>query len=225
MPKDFFFNTAAYIYRNKTIMKKAAITFTLVLLATGISQAQRSQEKAMVKGENSINIYYGVSLSKSLYTAVASSGAEDLKVSGIGPVGIMYEHMLSDVVGLGAEFGYSSLKVGWTIEDYNFSTGKTDLYTYEYKFSTIRAMVRANFHFLKVPNFDMYGLVSMGYRQTTFNFTTTDPYFTGSSFKSPIPFGLKPGLGMRYFFTDNIGLNIEIAAGTPVMGGGLSLRF
>jgi opacity protein-like surface antigen len=205
-------------------MKKAAISFALVLLATGISQAQRSEEKAMVKGEMSINVYYGYSVSRGLYTAVAASGA-DYKVKGVGPVGLMYEYMLSDVVGLGAEVGYASTTVSWEDSYYNYSTKKDETYSYEWKFSTIRAMARANFHFLKIPSFDMYGLVSVGYRKTAYTFTSSDANYVAYNFNSPIPFGFKPGLGMRYFFTDNIGINLEIAAGTPVLGGGLSVRF
>jgi opacity protein-like surface antigen len=204
-------------------MKKIVISFTLLLFATGISQAQK--EKAMTKGENSVNVYYGYSISRSVYTSIATSGSENLKVSGLGPIGIMYEHMLSDVVGLGVEFGYTQTKVGWQLDSYEYSTGKNVTYDYNYSFSTIRAMARANFHFLKIRSFDMYGLVSMGYRQTTLSYTTTDPFFTGGSYKSLIPFGIKPGLGMRYFFTENIGINLELALGTPALGGGLSVRF
>ena len=36
-----------------------------------------------------------------------------------------------------------------------------------------------------------------------------------------IPFGFKPGLGLRYFFTENFGLNVELALGTPLLGGGV----
>ena len=56
--------------------------------------------------------------------------------------------------------------------------------------------------------------------------TKFPPYYDESvSWGGFIPFGIKPGLGLRYFFAGPIGLNIEIAAGTPVMCGGLSLRF
>lgn len=85
-------------------------------------------------------------------------------------------------------------------------------------------MFRANFHFTNSEKFDAYGFVSAGYRGSSITFTSNDPNAIKSSY-SFIPFGLKPGVGFRYFFTDNIGINAEIAIGTPVMGGGLSFKF
>jgi hypothetical protein len=40
-----------------------------------------------------------------------------------------------------------------------------------------------------------------------------------------IPLGIKPGVGFRYFFTKNIGINTEVALGMPVFNGGLSVKF
>ncbi len=156
---------------------------------------------------------------------MAANGT-DVKYSSIGPVGLMYEYFVTDNVGLGAEFGYSAYNISYKYDSYdqNFDPA---VYTDTYNFTTIRAMFRANFHFTHDSNFDAYGFVSAGYRTTKFTITSTDPLWNDgkSNFNSIIPFGVKPGIGLRYFFTENLGLNLEFALGTPLMAGGLSAKF
>ncbi len=205
------------------------LALAIVSLTHAQSQTQESPKNAVPKGKNIVNLYYGVSIVGAFYKSVASQAAIDVKTKTIGPVGLVYEHMVTDKIGIGAEFGYTNVYVGYNESQTYFTSGGasvTDNYLYEYNFNTIRAMFRANFHFAESDKFDAYGLVSAGYRHTTFSFKTSDPYYTGSvSITSPIPVGLKPGIGFRYFFTDVVGLNIELALGTPLMCGGLSFKF
>jgi outer membrane protein W len=205
-------------------MKKTIICMLLAASAVQGVKAQ-DQERAVMKGQNSINVYYGVNLLRGFYKSVASSSGADVKITGMGPIGLVFEHMVTDAIGLGAELGYGSTNVSWRDVSEDIFSGTAQTYDYTVKFSTIRAQVRANFHFAKSSNFDAYFLISAGYRGQNFSYTTTDPTWQGTSIKNPLMFGLKPGLGLRYFFTDNIGLNMEIALGSPVMCGGLSLRF
>jgi hypothetical protein len=159
-------------------MKKILATLVLAASVTQVAMAQ--DERPLKKGQNSINVYYGVNLLRGLYKSVAPNDAA-VKVGGFGPIGIVYEHMITDGIGLGAEVGYGQTTVSWDYEDLDFFTNNViDTYTYEYKFSTLRAMFRANFHFAKSANFDAYFLVSAGYRQNTFTFTTNDPFFGGA---------------------------------------------
>lgn len=214
-------------------MKKiiACSLLSLCLIGTLSSQNSNNDDVAAVKeGDNTINLYYGTNLLGGVYKRVASSTAVNLQVKSIGPVGLVYEHLLTDVIGLGFEFGYSQTKMDYEVTDYYYGgpNGQAvyETYSYKWKFTTIRAMVRANFHFANSEKFDAYGLVSAGYRGTSGSFTTSDPDGTASiTYNSPIPIGLKPGLGLRYFFVPNVGINLEIALGTPLLCGGLSFKF
>jgi hypothetical protein len=188
-------------------------------------KADDNSSNVLSKGKSTINIYYGYNVFTSIYTAVATSAALGTTVKSVGPVGVVYEYMISDKIGLGGEVGYSKTSVSYneTFTDY---MGNSSTYNYQWNFSTIRAMVRLNIHFFQNDKFDIYYLTSMGYRATSFSFSTNEPNYGASvSFKSPIPFGIKPGLGFRFFFTKNIGLNLEMAIGTPIIGGGLSFKF
>jgi outer membrane protein W len=205
-------------------MKKTLICLLLAASATQSIQAQ-DRERAVMKGDNSINVYYGVNLLRGFYKGLAQDAYQDFKITGMGPVGLVFEHMVTDGIGLGAELGYGSTTVAWKATNTDFFSGTTNTYDYKMKFSLVRAQVRANFHFARSSNFDAYFLLSAGYRGQNFTYESNDKTWTGATFKNPIMFGLKPGLGLRYFFTKNIGLNMEIALGTPMMCGGLSARF
>jgi hypothetical protein len=211
-------------------MKKIIIlTFASLFAFNNVnsqSDAKNETSKAMHKGVNSVNLYYGVSIFSGIYKAAAAADAIDLKFKTVGPVGIVYEHMVTDIVGLGAEFGYTQFTMNYTEPGNNSQTGLVENWIVQWQFTTIRAMFRANFHFANSENFDAYGLISAGYRNTTFKFNTNDPFYNANvTFRGGIPFGVKPGIGLRYFFTNNIGLNMEIAMGTPIMCGGLSFKF
>ncbi|MBA3663692.1 MAG: hypothetical protein H0W61_05735 [Bacteroidetes bacterium] len=208
-------------------MKKTIIFLVSGLLSFGIMSAQ-SSDRAVSKGKNIINVYYGVNLLTSFYKNLATTTASDVKVKGVGPIGLVYEHMVTDGIGLGAEISYASTTLTYVDKSTNQSTGTVNNYNWELKFATTRAMFRANFHFAKSEKFDAYFLISAGYRGTTFTVNSNDPSFNKSVYVIPRvlpPYGFKPGLGFRYFFTDNIGINAEIAIGTPVMCGGLTFKF
>jgi len=203
-------------------MKK--IIISTLLLCVGINNTKAQTTGIATKGNNIVNVYYGVNLFTAfIKNAVTNAQATDVSVKSFGPVGLVYEHLVVDKIGLGFEAGYGSTTVGFkdVSTDYN---GQVTTYNYEYKFTTTRIMFRANFHFNNAEKFDAYGFVSAGYRGSNLTFTSNDPNAAKASI-SFIPFGIKPGIGLRYFFTENIGLNLEIAAGTPIMSGGLSFKF
>lgn len=212
-------------------MKQLFILIAVFCLLPSEWQAQEiaSRKSAIKKGDNSINLYYGTNLLSGIYKRVASSAAINMDVKAFGPIGLVYEHMISDIVGLGAELGYAQTSIVYHLEHetYNSATQQydTDIYNYELKFSTARAMFRANFHFAQEEKFDAYALISAGYRITTFDLKTNDTYNPRLTYRTLFPFGVKPGIGLRYFFNKNIGLHTEIALGTPLMCGGLSFKF
>jgi hypothetical protein len=212
--------------KTKKTMKKI---FTLIAAIALFSGVQAQDSRAVPKGKNSVNLYYGYNAFTSVYKSIATDAGVNVKFKSLGPVGIVYEHMMTDVVGLGVEAGYGSTTMSY---DYDVETYlgngnyQTNVYTASAKFATIRAMLRTNFHLVKDENFDCYILISAGYRNTSFSWSTNEPGATYSgTFKFPFNFGLKPGLGLRYFFNNAIGIHAEIAAGTPLACGGLSFRF
>lgn len=197
-------------------MKKRLCTYLLVHLLCAGSIAQTIE-----KGNNSINLYYGVSLSNTIIKAFASVDQLNLQTTSQGPVGLVYEYMLTNGIGLGAEFGY--LKGTFSYQEQIPFTNQ--LYDYEFNYRSVRAQVRSNFHFIRREIFDAYALVGLGANSLKYTYVTNDPFFIPDIDLSILALSFKTGLGLRYFITQNIGLHMELALGAPILCGGLSVKF
>ncbi len=191
------------------------------------------QAQAVEQGNVIVDAYYGF---PNLYTAVfktayANSGSEvNLKIGGLGPIGIRAEYMVADKIGIGIDAGFNNSKISYSEETtiYNDVTGNFDPVTYDYDFTTqkIGFMATFNYHFLDNDKVDAYAVLGAGYGNRTFKFESTDPSYTEGSIASLIPVASKIGVGMRYFFTDNIGANLALGFGQGgIVNVGLSAKF
>jgi opacity protein-like surface antigen len=213
-------------------MKKNYFKVLIAVAVATVSFNQQTYAQAVEEENIVIEAYYGF---PNLYTSVfkaayANSGGElDLNAGGIGPFGVRFEYLVTDKVGLGLDFGLtgSSISFNELGTVYNPTTGNYDNILYNYDFSTrkIGALFCFNYHFLDNDEFDLYSTVGVGYSKRNFDFTSTDPSYEPMSVSSVIPVGFKAGLGMRYFFTDNIGANLNLGFGIGgLLNAGLSVK-
>lgn len=126
--------------------------------------------------------------------------------------------------------GFNKTKISYSEGStvYNTSTGNYDAVTYEYDFSTQKVGVLAtfNYHFIKNDKVDAYAVFGAGYGNRSFKFESTDPFYTAGSVKSLIPVASKIGVGVRYFFTENIGANLALGFGQGgLFNVGVSAKF
>ena len=205
-----------------------------VIMGAFMMSANTASAQTMSEGNVAIDLYYGFPnlYTSALRTAYANSGSEEnIKVGGIGPLGLRVEYMLADKVGLGADFGFNNSSVTYDYETtvLNPATSTYDPITYtdEVKSTKIGFMVVFNYHFIDNDNLDFFGTVGAGYKNRTLSFNSTDPNFTEESVSlTTIPVSARVGLGMRYFFTDNIGINLGVGFGQGgIANGGLSVKF
>jgi len=192
-----------------------------------------SNAQAVEEGNIVIDAYYGFpnvykTVFKSAYEASDIDG--NLTVSGMGPLGLRGEYLFTDKIGVGLDLGFNNMKITdpYTVTTYDANFNPI-VQTYEATYSTKKIGVLAtfNYHFLDNDNFDLYGVFGMGYGNRTFSATSTEPGFISSvTVKSPIPIASKIALGMRYFFTDNIGANLSLGFGQGgIVNAGISARF
>ncbi len=117
--------------------------------------------------------------------------------------GIDYS-IIRDVT-IGGEISYRSYREGYKNE--------------YYRHNIFGILANGNYHFnhaLKMPDkFDLYAGLSLGY----FSWTSSDKYL--GTHASGI--GLGAQIGGRWFFSKKIGLNLEIAGGSTIVGGKLGL--
>ncbi len=163
----------------------------------------------------------------SLFFAVATASAQGLEknkvqinggvgLSGWGvPVYLGLDYGIARDFTIGAEASYSSKKIS---EGY-----------LESKYSIFTFGVNGNYYFdrlLKLPNeFNLYAGATLGYAnvsETTTGPSALLPYHTSFAV-SGIDLGLQ--IGGRYFFTKNLGLNLQLGGGIHTFGGRLGLTY
>jgi outer membrane protein W len=214
----------------KVFLKMVVASVTLVL-SMGNSFGQ-----GVSQGNVIIDAYYGFpNFGKSFLQEVedANSGATNFKAGGIGPAGLRVEYMIADRIGLGVDVIYNSNSSSFTSID-SIYNGNTDTWTpesnsLEYKMQRVRAQLRFNYHFITTnPALDSYIGVGAGTNnrfrarlENGVDITDND----GLSNSTLVPFSLRIAAGLRYYFTDNIGLNTEIGLGGPLVSAGLSIKF
>lgn len=188
---------------------------------TMLFSADQAKSQALSQGDKAIDVYYGVfSISRSLI----NEGAINTRF--FGPIGAQFEYLASDKMGVGVDFNYTS--ISWeeerTVTD--SIAGTTKIYTDKVARTVIRFMPRFNIHFGSSESFDGYFGVAAGYRQATYKYTTDDPNYEDETIDGIIPFALRVCVGARYYFTDNIGANMEMGfGGGALINAGLSFKF
>lgn len=207
-------------------MFKKIISGVALAIFAACVQPNTASAQAVEEGNILIDVYYGF---PNLYGATfkrayANSGTEEnVKISSLGPIGLRGEYMVSDKIGLGLDIGFNNTKLTYT----EFDAFDNKDYDYDFKTQKIGAMVTFNYHFLESnDNLDAYFMVGAGYGNRSFTFESTDPNYTDETIDGLIPVASRIGVGMRYFFTDNIGVNLAIGFGQGgLVNGGLSLKF
>jgi hypothetical protein len=191
-----------------------------------------TEKSCIQKNDNVIHVFYGANIFGSLVEKLASKNtlhltdkSENIKFKSYSPVGIAYEHLVNKYIGLGGEFGLTNYSLTYD-DTFEESNGLKINYSVKAKITVYRVFFRANFHFTESEKVDAYAFLSGGYRGLHAGFTTNYS-IPLVSYDGPalIPFGIKPGIGFRYFFTSFFGINAELAVGTPIICGGLSFKF
>ena len=194
-----------------------AIAFCIANLFSTAAKAQAVEEGNII-----IDAYYGFpNLWSSLLKTAYAEATEEYKVKSMGPIGGRVEYLLSDKIGLGIDIHTANSSVEWTD---NISSPTT----YKVSYSRLRICPRINIHFSNNDKLDFYSAFGIGYRTSRFKFTSTpvDPDFENSTVDfNTIPVTWRAALGLRYFFTKNLGASLEMGLGGVLATAGISAKF
>lgn len=212
----------------KSIYLSILAAFSALLLSSNaMSQAAR-------EGNFIIDPYYGgPNFGKAFLNLVEdnANNASNVETGGIGPAGLRLEYMIGSQIGLGVDVIYNSNNITYTETDsiYNSNENEYQVQTdeYEQNMRRLRVHVRFNYHFdITNPDLDGYAGIGAG---TNNRFRSA--FRNGDEIDDPmlndntlIPVSARICAGMRYYFTENLGLNLELGLGGPVISGGLSLK-
>ncbi len=196
-----------------------------------------SQAQAYEQGNFIVDVYYGYTgpglILRSidlLNEEVNSAGNSfNAKTSVTGPAGLRLQYMISDNFGVGVDASFEQKNASWTgavFQDYDVN-GNPIYGEVEgtYNVTKIKAMVRTSWEFVNTDKFTVNWANSIGYKAggRTFDDASeeTEIDFSGNLF----PIAFRSAVGMRFFFTENLGAHVEFGAfGGGMILGGLSLK-
>lgn len=215
----------AYLYHKqiKKIMKKLKVLVLsmVAVLASGTLNAQ-----AQEKGDVIIDAYVGYSLLGSVFKAVDTDNADDVKSTNLMPVGIRGEYMINDILSIGLDAFYTQNKLDYKQTSYDYLNGTSTVYNYALSRTKLATYITFNFHLLKNAEKADLGLtVGAGYKNVVWTDESDNPAYEGAALKNPIPVSFRMGATFRYYFTENFGANITASIGGPLVSGGLSFKF
>jgi hypothetical protein len=179
---------------------------------------------AKIVGEKDVLIdaYYGIpylmgALVKMYYEDSAQYyGYTISDIRNTNHIGLRAEFMISEKVGLGAEYSFAHFWVLYR-DPYN---------SYQSSIRKQRLMVKLNIHFSTSKNFDPYLNFGAGYRTTKYYTSSTNVNYQNEQGQllAFFPIALRVGFGFRYFITSHFGLSSEVGIGGPLVQFGLNYK-
>lgn len=203
-------------------MKKIILSVGTAFILLFASQVNA---QAVEQGNIIIDPYYGFpNFGKKLAEGFETSG--DVKVGGIGPLGLRAEYMLADKIGVGIDFIFNSTNLQFQADSLNSDGTVYETYDVKTSMRRIRVHARFNYHFIDNDKTDAYFGVGAGLNNRSWDIKTDFPnYDTDATSGALLPVSMRLCVGVRYYLTDNIGISGEIGIGGPIMSLGASFKF
>ena len=196
------------------------IVNTLLIFGT------KANAQAFEENKNYFSLSYGFKLvnPSTFLTEVVGDISSDIKIANFNPIGLKYEHALTENIGVGVSMGYSSFDLstvvtvddGTTVQKYNHSING----------SKFTASARMNLHFGDHDIIDPYIGFGLGYKNRSIKYTSNDPSKkTGLVLPILTPLSFEATFGTRFMFHKNVGAFVEIGIGHGFLQGGLVGKF
>jgi opacity protein-like surface antigen len=204
-----------------------AKSLSLNFLEHRVTKKKGRGSDAFEEGVAVISVGYGFG---NFTQALFKAWKDDLNYSykSFGPIHAKFEYGLGDKFGIGASINYMSAGAEWTSTYATTDTAGNTIYVpYNegFDYSTLSVLCRMNIHFATSDKLDPYWGMGVGYRSGSWKYHSTYPGATEPSVSSIFPFGWETTIGMRYYFTDNIGMYLEMGLAKSMIQAGLSAKF
>lgn len=212
--------------KNRTLLVLTSIIF----LFSTTTKAQ--DNTAFEKGTVVVTAGYGFPdfYRNSLRSAYV--GYKTSKVTGFGPIILKGDYGIvkfkwGHSVGAGIVLGYSSSHVDFSDTKYT-----TSVYVGEALYRTITIGARGSYHFFTKEKFDCYVSLGAGFNINSYIENSTGGYSYSGSYYGTTRIASRSQLyelatvGIRYYFTKNIGVYSELGwdMSAPIQGG-IALKF
>ena len=215
----------------KTLKIKFFFLACLILLNAALLNAQTTGNKCVSQGNFIIDAYYGYpyvvgKILKNLSND-NNNGVEISRGVNTNHIGGKVEYMINDHFGIGVDYTFARVTNYINTLDYHNEAGQYKIANGSYKESLTkqRVLVRMNIHFGTTSSIDPYVSFGAGYKQSIYKNDFPSDYPINGVNINLIPVSFRAAIGMRWFFTDGIGLNFEGGFGGPAIQGGVSVKF
>lgn len=200
------------------------------------SQKKEDTGLCVNKDDIIIDAFYGApyfmgSYVKSVFDNTKNASSIE-SVRNLNHFGGKFEYMVSEKIGLGLEYTYAAVNVNYKVDKtVSNGSGQAITQTYHYKASLYKQRIlgRMNIHFETTDKIDPYATFGVGYKLSRLKSNNPDDQQDvndfNAAFSNFFPVSYRMGVGLRYFFSPEFGLNIEAGLGGPTVQGGLTLKF
>jgi hypothetical protein len=161
------------------------------------------------QGRSIISVGYGFgNFSRAFLFAIIEY--DDYSFKSLGPLHLKYEYAINNSLGFGIGFNYINYNLNWKNTYYNDVTMQDELYNESLTYNSLSILVRLNHHFFHQNGLDIYWGSGIGYRHNFYTYTSDySDYDENADLVNLFPVGFELTVGLRYFFTPNVGAYIE----------------
>lgn len=159
--------------------------------------------------------------------AISGSDVKNPSTGGFAPLGAQVEFMLSDIFGFTIDGIFNQWQANWDTDGFN-NNNDPIVYNNSVTVNRTRILVGLNYHLDDIKNeqLNLYGGFALGFNNRRINVNVEDvsySSFWGSTID--LPLAARARVGMRYFLTEAVGLNLELGVGGPILRAGLTFKF
>jgi hypothetical protein len=210
---------------------KPSLFLVSIIILTLSSNFKAQDNSAFEKGTVVATVGYGFPdfYRTSVRTAYGSPYTSK-KITGFGPLIVKGDYGIvkfkwGHSVGAGIVLGYSSTKATYSYYHYDYSIPRT-LITGTDVYSTITIGARGTYHFFTKEKIDCYASVGLGFNINSYSESTSGYNTNATGYVMRAPLASAFTVGIRYYFTKNIGVYAEVGWDMSVpMQGGLAIKF
>jgi hypothetical protein len=149
-------------------------------------------------------------------------------------IGMKIEYFVGDNIGIGGNIFYNRLIIDYTNQE-TINSAETNYTTVSISENLTKRMDRLrvqaffNYHFeIDNPFIDLYWSIGAGYNSRKFTYTSGNIQFDDTQDESrptlTFPVSVRTNFGFRYFPIQNLGINVELGLGGPLVSAGIAYR-
>jgi Outer membrane protein beta-barrel domain len=197
---------------------KKVLFFLLFTASLNVANAQ-----IYPQGSTNFSVGYGIIPYGNIVTTLLESEVNNLKINKTGPIFVKGEYALADNFTIGLNVNFTDTKGTFTLD----SASVVGKYSGTIGLRSTSFIGRINYT-IPFAN-DKAGFMiggGVGYRNFRTSYTDTDPSTPiEGAFTFPIPVTGELTFGLRYYFTQNIGIYTEFGLTRAILQGGITARF